>query len=105
MIVSFHLDRIAKRWFAWMEASNLLSSWKKFVDSILRKFTSLYYSLLGGKLSKLCKDGTMSEYQSNFEEMCTKVLGLPDYFILEMCILGLREDIQVEVLLDKSKDI
>lgn len=34
-----------------------------------------------------------------------KVLGLPEYFILEMYILGLKEDIQGEVMRNKPKDI
>lgn len=40
-----------------------------------------------------------------FEELCTRVLGIPGYFILEMYISGLKEDIQTEVLRDKPNDI
>lgn len=37
--------------------------------------------------------------------MCTRVLGLPDNFILEMYISRLRDDIQAEVLRDRPEDI
>lgn len=30
LIASFHMDGIARKWFAWMEASNLFSDWKRF---------------------------------------------------------------------------
>lgn len=53
LIVSFHLDGIARKWFAWLEASNMLSTWKNFVDAVVRKFTNLHYCLPGEKLRKL----------------------------------------------------
>lgn len=105
LIVSFHLDGTARKWFAWMEASNMLTDWKNFVEAVVRKFTSIHYSLPGGKLSKLCQDGTVSEYQAKFQELGTRVLGLPEYFVLEMYISGLKEEIQIEVLRDKPSDI
>lgn len=37
--------------------------------------------------------------------MCTKVLGLLEYFILDMFISGLKENIQNEVLKSKPLDI
>lgn len=64
-----------------------------FVDAVVRKFTKLHYQLPGGKLSKLVQTETVVEYQGMFEEICTRVLGLPEYFILEMYISGLKEDI------------
>lgn len=88
LLASFHMDGLARKWFVWMEASNLLSNWKKFVDAILRKFTSLHLTLLGGKLSKLVQEGFLIAYRALFEEMSTKVLGLHDHFILEMFISG-----------------
>lgn len=47
----------------------------------------------------------MTYYQNEFEELCTKVLGLPEYFNLEMYIIKLKEDIQKEVLKSKPADI
>lgn len=94
LLVSFHLDGLARKWFTWMEASNLLSDWKSFVKSILRKFSNAQYVLPGGKLSKLIQKSTVTEYTNEFEDLCTKVLGLPEYFILEMFISSLKEEIQ-----------
>lgn len=83
----------------------MLSTWKNFTEAVIRKFTNLHYCLPGGKLSKLCQEGSVSEYQTKFEEMCIHVLGLSDSFILKMYISGLRDDIQAEVLRDKPQDI
>lgn len=49
--------------------------------------------------------GTVTEYEADFEEMCTKILGLLDYFVLEMFILGLKEPIQKEVIKGKPRDV
>lgn len=68
-------------------------------------YQGVIYYLPGGKLSKLCQEGFVSEYQTKFEEMCTRVLGLPDSFILEMYISGLKDTIQAKVLRDKPTDI
>lgn len=37
--------------------------------------------------------------------MCTKVLGLPEYFILDMFIFRLKDNIQIEVLKGKPLNI
>lgn len=47
----------------------------------------------------------VTEYQNELEKMCIKVLGFPDYFIIKMFILGLKEHIQNEVLKRKPQDI
>lgn len=40
-----------------------------------------------------------------FEEMYTRVLGSLDYFILEMFISGLKDDLQIEVIKGKPADL
>lgn len=62
LIVSFHLNGIARKCFAWLEASNMLSIWKIFVEVVVKKFTNFHYCLPGGKLSKLCQEGNVTEY-------------------------------------------
>lgn len=61
LIVSFNLDGIARKRFVWLEASNMLSTWKNFVEIVVIKFTNLHYCLPGGKLSKLCQEGSVFE--------------------------------------------
>lgn len=61
---------LARKWFAWLEAS-LLTTWKNFVDVVIRKFTTLTTIFLGVNLNKLCQEGTVANYQAKFEEMCT----------------------------------
>lgn len=82
LMASFHIDGIARKWFSWMEASNFLTDWKRFVKDLCKKFGKGNYTLPGGKLSKLMQLGSVAEYQTEFEERCTRCLGLPDYFIL-----------------------
>lgn len=105
LLASFHMDGLARKWFAWMEASKLLSDWSSFTTAVLRKFTKLHLTLPGGELSKLSQEGSVSEYRAAFEDLSTRVLGLPEHFILEMFISGLKEEIQSEVVRDKPADL
>lgn len=88
-----------------MQLTDFLTNWKSFVDIVLRKITSLHITLPKGKLSKLVQEGSVMEYRGSFEEMCTRVLGLPDYFVLEMFILGPKKEIQAEVVRGKPGDL
>lgn len=97
--------KLSRKLFAWLEASNMMSTWKNFMNAMVRKLTTLHYCLPRGKLSKLCQEGSMADYQAKFEETCTRVLGLPENFILEMYISELKDDIQAEVSRDKPQDI
>lgn len=40
-----------------------------------------------------------------FEELSTRVLGFSEYFIFKIFISKLKEEIQTEVLRDKSEDL
>lgn len=106
LIVSFHLDVMARKWFSWMETSGFLSDWKAFVKSMIRKFSSAQFTIPDGKLSKLLQTSLVTEYVTQFDqEMCTRCLGSPDYFVLEMFISGLKEEIQQEVIKAKLDDL
>lgn len=74
LIVSFHLDGIAHKWFAWLEASNMLSTWKNFAEAIMRKFTNLHYCLPGGKLSKFFKMVMFLSTKQNLSKCVSKYL-------------------------------
>lgn len=60
----------------------------------VKKIQQHTFPIPRGRLSKLVQTTSVREYQDSFEEMRTRCLGLPDYFILEMFISCLKEDIQ-----------
>lgn len=58
-----------------------------------------------GKLRKITQSSTVAAYQADYETHANKVEGLPEWFLLELFISRLREDIQQEFLKFKPPDI
>lgn len=105
IIASFNMQGVALKWFLWMESSNYLSTWPAFVQSLLKKFNPTTYTIPGGKLSKLVQTSTVADFVEKFEDYSSKVVGVPDWLLLEMFISGLKDEIQKEVVRAKLDDI
>lgn len=105
IIASFSMQDVALKWFLWMESSNYLSTWPAFVQSLLKKFNPTTYTMPGGKLSKLVQTSSVSDYVAKYEDYSAKVVRIFDWFLLEMFVSGLKEDIQKEVVRAKLDDI
>lgn len=99
------MDGTAPEWFSYMESSNLLSDWVTFATGIHKRFDPNDDAIPGGKLSKVTQTSTVAAYQAAYETQANKVVGLPEWFLLEVFISGLREDIQQKVLKFRSPDI
>lgn len=83
----------AEGWiFLWI-ASDFLTTWPEFVKAMLHKFVKATFAIPGGKLGKLMQTTTVANYIDKFEELSTRVTGLPNWFLLESFITELREDI------------
>lgn len=98
IIASFHVTDAALKWFLWMESSNYLTTWPAFVKSLLKKFNPTTYTIPGGRLSKISQITSVVEFVTRLEDYSSKVIGVPDWFLLEMFISGLKDEVQTEVV-------
>lgn len=99
------MDGITQEWFSYMESSNLLTNWPSFANDIHKRFDPHDDAIPGGKLSKVTQTSTVAAYQSEYEIQANKVVGFPEWFLLEVFISGLWDDIQQEVLKFRPPDI
>ncbi|XP_077223879.1 uncharacterized protein LOC143857336 [Tasmannia lanceolata] len=98
LMVSFHMEGSAASWFQWMSNSNQLRSWKEFEAALKFRFGPSPYDDPQGALSKLQQEGSVLDYQAQFEELSTKVYGLSDHFLKSRFVSGLKPEIRREVI-------
>ncbi|KAL0291649.1 UNVERIFIED_CONTAM: hypothetical protein Sradi_7018500 [Sesamum radiatum] len=96
-MISFYMHGDALSWFKWMFNNRQLSSWDAFVRSLELRFGPSSFDNHQAMLFKLRQYGTVTEYQTEFERICNRVVGLSPESILNYFISGLRPDIQREL--------
>lgn len=84
---------------------NYLSTWPVFVQSLLKKFIPTTYAIPGGKLSKLTQTSIVTDFVEKFEDYSTKVVGVPNWLLLEIFLAGLKGEVQKEVIRAKLIDL
>ncbi|GMI88056.1 hypothetical protein HRI_002474900 [Hibiscus trionum] len=97
-MASFRMDGIAKKWFRWMQRQRQLAGWEHFIDAIRKRFVVTELESPEGLLTKLTQTATVEEYQTRFEDLVLRTHNLPDTFLTQCFISGLRADIKNEVL-------
>ncbi|KAJ4980355.1 hypothetical protein NE237_031192 [Protea cynaroides] len=97
-IVAFHMDGPAAQWFQSMHHSNQLKSWIEFETALKFHFGQSAYDDPQGALTKLIQIKTVSEYQTQFEELSSKVFGLSEQFFKSYFISGLKPEIRRKVV-------
>jgi len=80
-----------------MHANNQLTSWASFIHALEIKFAPSHYEDPKGALFKLCQTTTVREYQTQFESLANRIVGLPPPFYLSCFISGLKPEIRKEV--------
>jgi hypothetical protein len=84
-------------WFQWMHDNGQLLSWTMFLQALESRFAPSLYEDPKGALFKLCQTTTVREYQSQFENLANRIVGLPPPFYLSCFISGLKPAIRREV--------
>nr|GMD31046.1 Transposon Ty3-G Gag-Pol polyprotein [Ipomoea batatas] len=96
-IAAFTMEGKASEWYQWMKRNNLLTTWADFLQKVELHFGTSRYEDYQGKLSKLIQITTVTEYQSEFECLMNKVIGISESVLTSMFIAGLKSHIRWEV--------
>jgi len=72
-------------------------TWEEFIKAILRCFGPTDFEDLSEVLSRLRQTTTIADYQEEFEKLSHQVNGLPETYLIGCFIVGLRDDIRLDV--------
>ena len=86
-IVSFHKEGRAVAWFQWMKANSLVTTWQAFLDNLKHRFGVSMYEDHQGNLSKLIQTSSVTDFQSAFEDLMNKVIGISEPFLISFFLL------------------
>nr|KYP42269.1 hypothetical protein KK1_036311 [Cajanus cajan] len=75
---SFHMVGPAYAWYKWIIRNNYTQDWLVFVDALYKHFGTDLYTNPQEALKELKQQGTVADYQNQFEALSTKVTGLSD---------------------------
>ncbi|XP_058732695.1 uncharacterized protein LOC131604261 [Vicia villosa] len=104
-LVSFYMKGDALSWFKWMHQNRLLTTWGSFTRELELRFGPSTFENHQAELFKLKQLGSVMEYQTKFEQLGNKVIGLPAEAILNCFISGLQLEIQNELAIHKPTTI
>lgn len=88
-----------------MDEVNNLNCWKEFLDDLVKHFGKNLYDLHVGKLGRVVKTSSVSEYQHRFKAMTTKVHGILEEMERHMYINGLKSDLQKDLVMTRLANI
>ena len=104
-IVSFHLEGRATAWFQWASRNNLLSSWSEFVTAVRLRFGPAIFEDFEGNLSKLTQNGSVSDFQTAFEDLVNKVTEIYEPLLISFFITRLKLAIRRELLFNRPSSL
>jgi hypothetical protein len=96
-IASFYMEGEALTWFQWLYANGQLLTWPMFLQALESRFAPSLYEDPKGGLFKLCQTTTVRDYQTQFEALANRIVGLPPPFYLSCFVSGLKLAIRREV--------
>lgn len=73
MLASFHLQDEALQWYQWYEKTQPNMQWEEFTQALCVHFGPSNYEDFDKALAKLQQTGTVHEYQTQFEQLATRV--------------------------------
>ena len=97
-IVSFHMEGRTAAWYKWMKANNLFTTWKDFLVKLKNRFRPSLFEDHQGALSKLIQSSSVAEFQFDFENLMSKVIGISEPLLISFFITGLKPEIRKELL-------
>jgi hypothetical protein len=97
-IASFYMEGEALTWFQWMHQNGQLLTWTTFLHALEVRFAPSQYEDPKGALFKLSQTTTLKKYQTQFESLANRIIGLPPSCYLSCFISGLKPAIRREVL-------
>lgn len=91
--VGFFMPDEALSWYKWMHGNHQLSTWEVFTRALELHFGPSSYENHQAALFKLRHVGSVADYQSAFEKLSNRIVGLPSDALLNCFISGLRPEI------------
>jgi len=96
-LASFYLDGEALEWYRWLYRNNQLSDWPRFTEKLLSRFCPRHVLSPEGRLSKMVQTSTVADFRRRFEAVLNETMTLPEEFLVECFLSGLRPDILTAV--------
>jgi hypothetical protein len=87
----------ALSWFQWLHSNNQLLTWPFFLQALESRFAPSLYEDPKGAIFKLYQTSSVREYQTQFEALANRIMGLPPPFHLGCFISGLKPAIHREI--------
>jgi hypothetical protein len=104
-LASFYMKGDALSWYKWMYQNHQLFDWASFSKALELHFGRSTYENHQAQLFKLRHYGSVSEYQTQFEKLGNRVLGLPPDALLNCFISGLIPEIRHELAVQRPYTI
>ncbi|TXG67782.1 hypothetical protein EZV62_009057 [Acer yangbiense] len=96
-LAAAHLTGDTIPWYQWLERTIGNLCWPQFTRALSTRFGTLEEADPGGALSKLSQNGTVKDYQVQFERLSNRTRGLPESFLISCFLSGLREELKANV--------
>lgn len=77
----------------WLYRNKQLSDWISFTEKLCSCFRKRHVQSPVGRLSKLRQTSTVAEFQGRFEALLNETNSLPEWYLGEVFLSGLRFDI------------
>lgn len=101
-IASFHMEGATYAWYKWVMKNSSVQTWPEFLNALLLHFGASLYDDPKAALKELRQVSTVTEYQMQFEELSTKVIGLSEQWLVSFFIVGLQDQLKCELLLAQT---
>ena len=98
-LATTYLNEVADSWYqGWVQDERMQGSWADFVEGLCERFGEKSMANIVEEFIKLKQEGTVVEYQAQFEELrsmvCPMQPGLTEQYLVSSFISGLREELR-----------
>ena len=97
---SLHMVGPAFSWYKWMVRNNITKDWFVLVEALQQRCG---IDLYNNPQEALKENGTVAEYQNQFEALSTKVIGLTKQWLISFFVAGLDKYLKCQLQLAKLK--
>ncbi|XP_077224228.1 uncharacterized protein LOC143857678 [Tasmannia lanceolata] len=97
MVAALNMEGDALDWYQWYIDYKPEATWDDMVEAMDARFGPTRSENYAGRLSKLCQDSTVLDYQKEFQVLSNKVKGLSESYLIEVFISGLKDELRVGV--------
>ena len=104
-LIAMNLEGKALQWHQILLRSRVtrdLPAWEEYIKEMASRFGGCLYDDPMGELKALKQEGSVLEYQEQFEELLNRV-DLPEDYATSCFISGLKTEIQLAVRMFKPK--